>query len=891
MAKYYFTHELNANESLEWLESLKDVIVYNDLIRAEFILQMLVNYLKSQGSLVPISLQTPMKNSPVVDAKSAFPAEEAQIAQESANVVAWNAACMVAQASKKAGELGGHIATYASIADLYDVALNYFCRGRSDSQLEDIVFFQGHSTPGIYARAYLEGRISESQIAHFRQETAGKGVSSYPHPWLMPDFWQFPTVSMGLASIQAIYQARFQKYLQNRELLPKSNRKVWAFMGDGEMDEVESLGAIRLPVREKLDNLIFVINCNLQRLDGLVAANDNIINELEGLFGGAGWHVIKVIWNSAFDRLFAKDTDGYLAMKLSNLVDGDLQKLALYDGAKMRALFFDQDPKLKAMVADWTDDELSELGRGGHDSKKIYAAYEAASKMVDQPVVILALTIKGKGLVNVAGTYTAHNVKKMEEDALAHYAEYLNIPISEKDAKKGTFYHPGVESKAATFTKNKRRHLGGFLPKRFDDCPVIKAPDLSVLQPVLEGTTQREASTTMILVRILGLLLRQPDLKKLIVPIVPDESRTFGMEGLFRQIGIYSPLGQLYEPVDKQSVMSYREAKNGQYLQEGVNEAGSMGSWMAAASSYSVNKVSLIPFYIYYSMFGFQRVGDFIWAAGDMRARGFLIGGTAGRTTLAGEGLQHNDGNSHHIATLVSNCISYDPTFGYELAVIIRHGIYRMFEKQEDVFFYITVMNENYEHPAMPKNIEDDIIKGLYLFSKKPKAVVNLLGSGTILREVIEAQSILEDYSIEANVWSATSFTELARDAQHVERFNRVHFDQKIKQSHVAKCLGDQLPVVAATDYVAAYSQQIQPYLNCPFMALGTDGYGRSDTRVNLRKYHEVDANMIAFSALHQLYLQGKVNDATLKKARVDLKIADHDPQDLEIVANTEDVS
>ncbi len=888
MTKFTFIPDSNHAESQEWIEALRDVISYGGLQRAEYIVQNLVYLLRAQGNHSPVGVKTPLVNSTVLSQSTRFPHHERAMATKVDQIIAWNAACIVAQASKRASELGGHIATYASIADLCDVALNYFCRGRNADHLEDIVYFQGHSTPGVYARAFLEGRLSQSQLEHFRQETQGQGVSSYPHPWLMPDFWQFPTVSMGLGAVQAIYQARFQKYLENRSLLPKSNRKVWSFMGDGEMDEVESLGAIRLPVREQLDNLIFVINCNLQRLDGLVNANDSIIGELESLFTGAGWFVLKVIWNKKMNDLLSQDHDGYLQAKLSNLVDGDLQKLLANDGRSMQA-FFDADPKLHRFVEGWEASDFDALGRGGHDSEMIFQAYDIATQHQGQPVVILAMTTKGHGIEGVAGTYTAHNVKKMNTEMLIHYADYLQIPISHEQAANAAFYHPGADSPEVQFMKQKRASLGGFLPKRYQDAPQYKTPELSHFDSLLQGSGEREASTTMIFVRILTLLLRVPELKEHIVPIVPDESRTFGMEGLFRQLGIYSPHGQQYVPVDDGSVMSYRESSKGQYLQEGVNEAGSMGSWMAAATSYSTNGVSLLPFYVYYSMFGFQRIGDFIWAAGDMRARGFLIGGTAGRTTLAGEGLQHNDGNSHHISALVPNCISYDPTFGYELVVIIRSGIERMYEKQEDIFYYITVMNENYLHPKMPEGVESDIIQGMYLFDGHDDASVNLLGCGTILREVIRAKSILSDYDVHANIWSVTSFTELAREAKHVERFNRVHFDQPPKQSFVSRQLNDALPVIAATDYVSQFAQQITPFINAPMVSLGTDGYGRSDTRTALREFHEVNAEMIAYTALFELYQQQKVSAEVMKKARLSLNIAAEDPQESGIFAKTGD--
>ena len=878
MVKKVFISDHNLAETKEWVDALRDVIEADSIDRAIFLVSALIEKIRLVTTLQPVGTVTPMVNTLPADPE--FPAHEEAHMKAFGNMIRWNAAAMVAQGANRASELGGHIATYASIADIYSVALAYFCRGRSGDRLEDLVYYQGHSTPGLYARSFLEGRLSEEQLANFRQETRGKGIASYPHPWTMPDYWQFATVSMGLTAVQAIYQARLQKYLMARKLLPESDRQVWAFMGDGEMDEIESLGGIRVAARENLDNLNYVINCNLQRLDGPVCPNHNVIDELEGMFVGAGWRVIKAIWNRAMDRLFAKDHEGVFKAKLSNFNDGQLQRFGGLSPAQIREEVFESDPKLKAMVEGWTDQEFAELGRAGHDYEKIFSAFNEAQKTKGQPTVVLLMTTKGYGVPGVAAKNTAHNTKKMEEERLIEYAEKLGIPLSKEQAAKAEFYRPSEDDAALKFIRQRRQALGGYLPKRHAEADVLKAPDLEAFASVCAGSQDREVSSTMMLVRILSLLLREVHLKDRLVPIVPDESRTFGMEGLFRQIGIYSPLGQQYTPVDAGSIMYYKEAKDGQYIQEGVNEGGAVSSWIAAATSYSSNALSLIPFYIYYSMFGFQRVGDYIWAAGDMRARGFLIGATAGRTTLAGEGLQHNDGNSLHISSLVPNCVSYDPTYGYELAVIIRNGIYRMYEKQEDVFFYISVMNENYHHPAMPEGVEADIIKGMYLLAGSDQAQVHLLGSGTILREVEKAKVLLEtEYNIHANVWSATSFTELAREAASVERHNRVCVEADEKQSHIATCLQDGLPVVVATDYAKTYPQQIQPYVSNPMTVLGTDGFGRSDTRPELRQFHEVNTNHIVYAALHQAYKGGHIGKDVLIEARNKLDIPTEDPQ------------
>ncbi len=878
MVKKVFISDHNVAETKEWVDALRDVIEAENIDRAMFLVSALIERIRLVTTLQPVGTVSPMVNTMPEDPE--FPAHEEAHMKAFGNMVRWNAAAMVAKGAKKASELGGHIATYASIADIYSVALAYFCRGRSGDRLEDLVYYQGHSTPGIYSRSFLEGRLTAEQLEYFRQETRGKGVASYPHPWTMPDYWQFATVSMGLTAVQSIYQARLQKYLMARKLLPESDRRVWAFMGDGEMDEIESLGGIRIAARENLDNLIYVINCNLQRLDGPVCANHNVIDELEGMFIGAGWRVIKGVWNRAMDRLLAIDYEGVLKAKLSNFNDGELQRFGGLSPQQIREEVFESDPKLKAMVEGWSDDDFAELGRAGHDYEKIFSAFNAAQKTKGQPTVVLLMTTKGYGVPGVAATNTAHNTKKMAEETLITYAKQLGIPLSEENAAQADFYRPGEDDAALKFIRQRRQALGGYIPKRHQEADVLKAPALSTFASVCEGSKDREVSSTMMLVRILSLLLREAHLKDRLVPIVPDESRTFGMEGLFRQIGIYSPMGQQYTPVDAGSIMYYKESKDGQYIQEGVNEGGAVSSWIAAATSYSSNGLSLIPFYIYYSMFGFQRVGDYLWAAGDMRARGFLIGATAGRTTLAGEGLQHNDGNSLHISSLIPNCVSYDPTYGYELAVIIQNGIYRMYEKQEDVFFYVSVMNENYIHPAMPEGVEEDIIKGMYLLGGEDKAQVHLMGSGTILREVEKAKTLLEsEFNIKANVWSVTSFTELAREAADVERHNRVCVEAEEKHSHIETCLNDGLPVIVATDYVKTYPQQVQPYINNPMTVLGTDGFGRSDTRSELRQFHEVNANHIAYAALYHAYKAGTLTKDFLIDAKQKLDIPDEDPQ------------
>ncbi|MBX9585768.1 MAG: pyruvate dehydrogenase (acetyl-transferring), homodimeric type [Gammaproteobacteria bacterium] len=855
-------------ETQDWLEALASVMRVEGAERARFLVSLLasqVNITAGQGAI-----NTPYVNTIKVSDEVKLP-DDGQLAESLQALIRWNAKAIVLRGGKRASELGGHIATYASASTLYEVGFNHFFRARQSDFLGDLLFIQGHSSPGIYARAYLEGRISAEQLDQFRQEVAGKGLSSYPHPWLMPKFWQFPTVSMGLGPLQAIYQARFLKYLGNRGLVDNKNRHVWVFCGDGEMDEPESMGALSIAAREKLNNLIFVINCNLQRLDGPVRGNSKVVQEFEGIFRGAGWHVIKVLWGSQWDKVFAKDTQGILEQRMVNCVDGEMQNYVVNDGAYFREHFFNT-PELKALVADLSDEELLQLNRGGHDLQKVYAAYHAAMSYQEGPVVILAQTVKGYGMGTAGeGLNITHQQKKMSTEDLIAFKQRFKIPVTEEDVAKLSYIKPNDDAPEMRYLHQRRKELGGFLPARSKECPKLEVPGLEKFSALLEDSGDRHISTTMAFVRILSVLLKEANIKQNIVPIVPDESRTFGMEGLFRQIGIYSPSGQLYEPVDKDQVMSYREKKDGQYMQEGICEAGGFATWMAAATSYSTNGVPMIPFYIYYSMFGFQRVMDLAWAAGDMRARGFLMGATAGRTTLAGEGLQHTDGHSHVLSALIPNCVSYDPTYSYELAVIIRDGMRRMVTEQEDVFYYITVMNENYAHPAMPAGVEENIIKGLYLLraaSGNKSHQVNVLSCGAILREAEEAAKLLSEENIDANVWSVTSFTELAREALHHERENRLHPEKEPTLSFVTKTLAEHPgPVIAATDYVRSFVDQIRAFVPFDYTVLGTDGYGRSDTRVNLRHFFEVDAKAIAAAAMSALCREGKIDAATVQRA------------------------
>jgi pyruvate dehydrogenase E1 component len=779
---------------------------------------------------------------------------------------------MVVQANKKSTEYGGHISSFASSATLYEVGFNHFWRAPNENHGGDLVFMQGHSSPGVYARAFLEGRLNEGDLNRFRQEVGGGGLSSYPHPWLMPEFWQFPTVSMGLGPMMAIYQARFMRYMEHRELIPPSDRKVWCFLGDGEMDEPESMGAITMPVREGLDNLVFVVNCNLQRLDGPVRGNGKVIQELEAAFGGAGWNVIKVIWGGRWDSLIAGDQNGNLRRIMEETVDGEYQTYKSKDGAHVREKFFGKHPDTAAMVANMSDDQIWHLNRGGHDPIKVYSAYDAAMRHTGTPTIILAKTVKGYGMGDAGeGQNTAHQQKKMDFEALKQMRDRFNIPVSDKDVEDVPYYKPDADSPELEYLQERRQALGGYLPQRRKKAAQLQVPGLEVFQTQIDGTGEREASTTMAFVRMLTALARDKQIGNRIVPIVPDEARTFGMEGMFRQIGIYASKGQLYEPEDAGELMYYREDKKGQILEEGINEGGAFCSWLAAGTSYSNHNEQMVPFYIYYSMFGFQRIGDFIWAGGDLQSRGFLIGGTAGRTTLAGEGLQHQDGHSHVNASTVPNCVSYDPTYAYELAVIIQDGLRRMIGEQEDVFYYITTMNENYVHPPMPKGVEDGILRGMYLLQVggQGKIRAQLMGSGTILREVLAAAELLEDdFGIPTDVWSVTSFNELRRDALEVERWNQLHPDDEPRKCYVQEALADRPgPYIAATDYMKIVPDQIERWVPGHFVSLGTDGYGRSDRRAALRRHFEVDRRFIAVSALKALADDGALDQKTVAQA------------------------
>lgn len=864
--------DLDPIETREWLDALQSVFANDGSERAAFLLQQLLNKANAEGVKLTSSINTPYRNTIKPHEEKQMPPDEG-IGKRINALIRWNAVAMVIRAGKYAPELGGHIASYASSSTLYETGFNFFFKGPNGDSGGDLLYIQGHSSPGIYARAFLEGRLSEDKLNKFRQEVEVDGLSSYPHPWLMHDFWQFPTVSMGLGPLQAIYQARFLKYLENRNLIKAEGRKVWAFLGDGEMDEPESVGALSIAAREKLDNLIFVVNCNLQRLDGPVRGNGKIIQELEGVFRGAGWNVIKVVWGGRWDPLFARDKEGWMQKRMEECLDGDYQSYKANDGSYVRQHFFNQYPELKKMVDNLSDEEIWRLNRGGHDPQKVYAAYAQAVEHKGSPTVILAKTIKGYGMGAAGeGQNITHQQKKMTLEQLKAFRDRFSIPVSDDKIEEVPFYKPDDDSPEIKYIKKQRETLGGYLPFRSTEVPALKIPPLSDFSSVTHGLGDREISSTMAFVRILSILLKNKDLSSRIVPIVPDECRTFGMEGLFRQIGIYSPVGQLYTPVDREQVMYYREAKDGQILEEGINEAGAFCSWIAAATSYSSNKLAMIPFYIYYSMFGFQRIGDLAWAAGDIQARGFLLGGTAGRTTLAGEGLQHQDGHSHLYASTIPNCVSYDPTFAYELAVIIQNGLYRMFEKQDNVFYYITVMNENYVQPDMPEGVEEGIIRGMYVFKeqkKKSKQHVQLMGCGTILREVIKAAQMLEeDYSITSDIWSVTSFNELRRDGLAVERHNALHPDDKAQECYVSsKLKGRQGPVIAATDYMRIYADQIRPYIPNRYVTLGTDGYGRSDTRERLRHFFEVDAKFIVLAALNALVADGAIERAKVADA------------------------
>ncbi|RNC78938.1 pyruvate dehydrogenase (acetyl-transferring), homodimeric type [Piscirickettsia salmonis] len=877
-------HDIDPQETSEWLDSINSVAKADGSERVGFLLNKVKERARELGVNVGSEqITTPYVNTIPVEAEVMIPADKKLEARLEA-LVRWNAAAMIVHANRQDSTLGGHIGSYASSSTLYEVGFNHFFSGPDAEQGSDYVYFQGHIAPGIYARSYLEGRLTEEQIRNFRQETMGKGLSSYPHPWLQPTYWQFPTVSMGLGPLSAIYQARFAKYLHNREIIKTDQRHIWCYCGDGEMDEPESLGAISLAGREKLDNLIFVINCNLQRLDGPVRGNSSIVQELEGVFRGAGWNVIKVLWSTDWDELFAKDHSGKLMQRMSEVCDGEYQAYKAKGGAYLRENFFGKYPELVELVKDKSDDELAALRRGGHDTQKVFNAYKQATETKDKPSVILAKTVKGYGMGDAGEALNiAHNLKKMTSEELYTFRDRFNIPVSDENVENVDLFHPGEGSEEIQYLKSRRATLGGPLPSRHDKALMLEIPKaVDFAKRLMKDSGEREASTTTAFVQILSTLAKDKKIGKRIVPIVPDESRTFGMEGLFRQLGIYAHEGQKYVPEDKDQIMFYKEAKNGQILQEGINEAGAFCSWLAAATSYSSNKEPMIPFYIYYSMFGFQRVGDLSWLAGDMRARGFLVGGTSGRTTLNGEGLQHEDGHSHIMAGTIPNCVTYDPTYAYELAVIVEEGMRRMYERDESVFYYITTMNENYTHRGYDESMHEGIIKGLYSLIKPKKAKklhVQLLGSGSILREVEAAAVLLDqDFGVSAEVWSMTSANELHRDGLEVARWNLLHPEEPARPSYLEQCLGNTKgPIVASTDYMKLYTEQLREHMpkDRRFIALGTDGFGRSDSRAALRRHFEVDRHYVAVAALKALADQGdiavsRVSEA-IKKYNIDV--------------------
>ena len=862
-------------EVREWQQAISSVIAFESSARADLILEKAVETARRQGANVPFAANTAYFNTIAPHHEPVHPGDR-DIEHRIRSAIRWNALAMVLRANQDSTELGGHLASFQSAATLYDTGFMHFWHAPDESHGGDLIFVQGHSSPGIYARAFLEGRISEEQLSKFRQEADGGGLSSYPHPWLMPELWQFPTVSMGLGPIMAIYQARFLKYLHDRGLAGTANRKVWVFCGDGEMDEPESLGAISLAGRERLDNLIFVINCNLQRLDGPVRGNGKIIQELEASFRGSGWNVIKCIWGSNWDELLQHDTTGRLRQLMEECNDGQYQDFKAKDGAYIRKNFFGRYPETAALVANWTDERIWSLTRGGHDPRKVYAAYAAAVAHQGQPTVILAKTVKGYGL-GAAGEsqMIAHQQKKLGRDALKKFRDRFGVPVADEEIDTLPFVKFPEGSSENVYLKARRAALGGSLPQRRTKTTVkLDVPPLAFFEAQTKGSEGRELSTTMAFVQLLTKLMRDKGLGRHIVPIVPDESRTFGMEGMFRTFGIYSQVGQLYRPEDAEQLMYYREDRNGQILEEGINEAGAMSSWIAAATSYSTSNVPMIPFFIYYSMFGFQRIGDLAWAAGDMRSRGFLIGGTAGRTTLNGEGLQHQDGHSHILASTIPNCVSYDPAYGYELADIIRHGLERMLVNQEDVYFYITALNENYVHPPMPEGVEEGITRGMYLLkaagSKARGPKVQLMGSGAILREVLAGADLIEkDFGIPADIWSVTSFTELAREGLDTERWNMLHPLDEPKVPYVTRCIASrgEAPVVASTDYMKAYADQIRRFVPGTYRVLGTDGFGRSDYRRKLRRHFEVDRHHVALAALSALAADNKLASSQAAEA------------------------
>ena len=866
-------------ETREWLDALASVLERSGPERAGFLLDRLSSRLTRAGLPLPHAITTPYRNT-IPSTEEAFMPGDLFMERRIRSLIRWNALAMVVRANRGDGDLGGHISTFASAATLYDVGFNYFFRGPTDAHAGDLIYFQGHSAPGIYARSYLEGRLDEARLDRFRQEVDGNGLSSYPHPWLMPGYWQFPTVSMGLGPIQAIYQAHIMKYLDRRGLIPMGDRKVWAFLGDGECDEPESMGALGLAGRERLDNLIFVVNCNLQRLDGPVRGNGKIMQELEGEFRGAGWNVIKVIWGRLWDPLIAKDELGLLQQRMDETVDGEYQNYKAKGGGYTREHFFGARPELRELVAHLSDDDIMRLNRGGHDPFKVFAAYHAAAHHEGEPTVILAKTVKGYGMGDAGESEnTTHQVKKLDLEGLKHFRNRFGVPLSDEELATVPYYRPPEDAPETVYLKKQRERLGGPLPKRMmDETPLKPASDEPFTRQ-FQGSGERRVSTTMAFVRLLSTLARDSAIGERVVPIVPDEARTFGMEGMFRQLGIYSSVGQLYEPEDHGEIASYRESLDGQVLEEGINEAGAFAAWMAAATSYSTHRYTLIPFYIFYSMFGFQRVGDLAWAAGDMQARGFLLGATAGRTTLNGEGLQHQDGHSHVLAAAIPNCVAYDPCYASEMAVIVQDGLRRMYANQEGVFYYLTLMNENYPQPPLPEDARDGIVKGMYRlrtvgdFHGSSKRV-RLLGSGAILREVERAAARLEaDYGVASEVWSVTSFSELAREGADTERWNLLHPGEAPRRSHVAECLDGDVPVVAATDYVRAHAESVRAHFKAPYRVLGTDGFGRSDTRAKLRSFFEVDERFVTLAALSELACRQVVSEAQVGAAMRALRI------------------
>ena len=882
----------DAEEHEEWLDALEGVLKREGVAAASALLQSLAGRLTRTGASLPFAVSTPYRNTIPSADETPMPGD-LFMERRIRSLIRWNALAMVVRANRRPGDLGGHISSFASSATLYDVGFNYFFRAPEPADADgnvsrsgDVVYFQGHASPGIYARSFLEGRLSEEQLDNFRRETSSDGLSSYPHPWLMPDYWQFPTVSMGLGPLQAIYQAHVMKYLDSRGLVEMGNRKVWAFLGDGECDEPESLGALSLAGREKLDNLIFVVNCNLQRLDGPVRGNGKIIQELEGYFRGAGWNVIKVVWGRHWDPLFAKDSQGLMQRAMDATVDGEYQNFKAKGGKYVRDNFFAKDPELLRMVEHLSDDDIYRLNRGGHDPYKVYAAYHAATNHTGQPTVILAKTVKGYGMGDAGESEnTTHQVKKLDLDELKYFRDRFDVPLSDDQLQDVPYYRPAADSSEMQYLRQSRERLGGFMPRRLVDQETLKVPALSSFKAQIGGTGEREVSSTMAFVRILATLLRDKHLGKRVVPIVPDEARTFGMEGMFRQLGIYSSEGQLYEPEDSGELATYKESKSGQVLEEGINEAGAFAAWMAAATSYSTHQYTLLPFYIYYSMFGFQRVGDLAWAAGDLQAKGFLLGGTAGRTTLNGEGLQHQDGHSHVLAATVPNCISYDPAYAFELAVIIRRGLEHMYVEQAPVYYYLTLMNEAYQHPAMPEGVEADIVKGMYLLETLGKASapkIRLLGSGALLPEARSAaQRLVDDFGLQVQVYSVTSYNELARNLQDHQRDVLLDGGNVSVSCHVSDLLNNndwsEAPVVAVSDYVKSLPEQVRSAIDSPFRVLGTDGFGRSDTREKLRAFFEVDRRFIQYSALSDLVAAGHMQ-LDLRNVREQLGIDTHKP-------------